>query len=95
METNIKDLMKKIELKHTDKFSENDQTIINQIAIKLLNNQEFMAKVQNNSRENIEAVFGKYLDEAMFDVFHSNTDLIQKLNNNPELMKEVKEFIQN
>ena len=74
-------------------FTEDDKVNFEQLFTKVLNNEELGEKVEHNSRENVEAIFDQYFDDAMNDLLDSHFNFYKKINDDENLKKQIKELL--
>ena len=49
-----------------------------------------MDKVKNNPKENVEAIFDKFFDKELVNIFLSNESFYNKITQNDELKERLK-----
>jgi len=71
-------------------FTQDDKLFLGRVKDNLLANYGLLNKLENNSKENVKAVFDKYFNEEMTKLLNSNMKFYKKLVDNPKLKTKLK-----
>lgn len=71
-------------------FTDSDKLLVTQITGNMLSDEELMDKVKNNPKENVAAIFDKFFDKQLVNVFQSNESFYIKITENDELKERLK-----
>ena len=71
-------------------FSDSDRLLVSQITGNMLSDDDLMNKVHNNPKENVAAIFDKFFDKQLVNIFNSNKSFYNKINNNEQLRDRLK-----
>ena len=71
-------------------FTDSDRILVSQITGNMLSDEELMNKVRNNPRENVEAIFDKFFNRELVNIFNSNESFYNKINTNVQLRDKLK-----
>lgn len=71
-------------------FTDSDKLLVTQITGNMLSDEELMDKVKNNPKENVEAIFDKFFDKELVNIFLSNESFYNKITQNDELKERLK-----
>jgi len=71
-------------------FTDADRLLVSQITGNMLSDDELMSKVKNNPRENVEAIFDKFFNRELVQIFNSNENFYNKISTNEELRDQLK-----
>ena len=71
-------------------FTESDRIIVSQITGNMLSDDDLMNKVRNNPKENVAAIFDKFFDKELVNIFNSNESFYNKINTNEQLRDRLK-----
>ena len=74
-------------------FQESDKLILKQLADGIRGNEELNIKAQKNKKENLRAVFDDYFNDELMSVRQNNKKFFSKINSNPELRNELKNYL--
>jgi type I restriction enzyme R subunit len=71
-------------------FSDDDRIFLEQVKRNMLSNKDLTNKMEQNSRENVEAVFDNYFDSEMSGLLNNNMDLYKRVVDNDKLRNKLK-----
>ena len=71
-------------------FSDEDKVFLKRVKDNMMSNEELANKIQNNSKENVAAIFDKYFDKELNNLIKSNFDFFKKINDNDLLREDLK-----
>ena len=71
-------------------FTDADKLLVSQITEDVLSDAEFILKVKNNPRENVEPVFNRLFEDELVRIFNSNKNFYNKINANEQLKERLK-----
>ena len=71
-------------------FTDADRLLVSQITGRMLSDEELMNKVRNNPRENVEAIFDKFFNRELVNIFNSNENFYNKISTNEGLRERLK-----
>ena len=66
-------------------FTDDDRLLVTQITRTIISDEDLMEKVKNNPKENVSAIFDKYFNKALIDIYNSNESFYNKINTNEQL----------
>lgn len=72
-------------------FTDSDRLLVSQITGNMLSDEELMNKVRNNPRENVEAIFDKFFNRELVNIFNSNESFYTKIITNEALSDRLKQ----
>jgi type I restriction enzyme R subunit len=84
-ESHLSEIIRRLNEAFATDFSDNDKVFIKRVKDNMMANRELSIKVANNSKENVEAIFDKYLNQELIQLLKSNTTLFKKINENEKL----------
>lgn len=76
-------------------FSDEDKVMVDMLLNNLGNNEELIKRINNNSRENVEAVFSNFFDDEMGNLMVNNFNFFKKINDNEEIRNSLENMILN
>lgn len=76
-------------------FSEDDKVIVDLLLNNLGSNEELIKRINNNSRENVEAVFSNFFDDEMGTLMKNNFNFFKKINDNEEIRNSLENMLLN
>lgn len=85
----LSSIIESINEKFKTDFTDNDCLALKQLENNMKKNDELTNKINNNSKENVGAIFYRYFDKGLNEVMESNFALFKKINDNPELKKDL------
>lgn len=71
-------------------FTDADRLLVSQITGNMLSDEDLMNKVRNNPKENVAAIFDKFFDKELVNIFNSNESFYNKINTNEQLRDRLK-----
>ena len=71
-------------------FTDSDRLLVTQITGNMLSDEVLMDKVKNNPKENVAAIFDKFFDKELVNIFQSNESFYIKITQNNELKERLK-----
>lgn len=74
-------------------FSEDDKVLLKQVKNHMANNEELTKRIQNNSKENVEAVFGDYFEDELNHLMTKNFDFFQRISDNEKLRTNLQRML--
>ena len=76
-------------------FSEDDKVFLGRVKDHLLENKDLINKMENNSKQNVKAVFDRYFNQEMTKLLNSNMKFYKKLVDNDKLRLKLKSSLFN
>jgi type I restriction enzyme R subunit len=70
-------------------FSDNDKVFLIRVKDNLLDNKELIERMSNNSKQNVRAIFERFLDEEIAKLLSSDMDLYKCIVDNEKLRKRL------
>ena len=55
----------------------------------MIKNEDLINKIQNNSKENVEAVFEKYFNKELSNLMEKNLEFFKRINDNEKLRNNL------
>ena len=71
-------------------FSKDDKVFLGRVKDHLLDNKDLLNKMENNSKQNVKAVFDRYFNQEMTKLLNSNMRFYKKLVDNDKLRNKLK-----
>ena len=71
-------------------FTDDDKVFLGRVKDNLLENKELINKMENNSKENVKAVFGKYFNQEMNKLLNGSMNFYKRIVDNVKLRKRLK-----
>jgi len=71
-------------------FTDDDKIFLGRVKDNLLSNVELMNKMENNSKENVKAVFDKYFNQEMNKLLNGSINFYKRIVDNEKLRKRLK-----
>ena len=71
-------------------FTDTDRVLVSQITGNMLSDDELMNKVRNNPKENVAAIFDKFFNKELVNIFNSNKNFYDKIITNDQLREKLK-----
>ncbi|MCB4791966.1 MAG: DEAD/DEAH box helicase family protein [Elusimicrobia bacterium] len=71
-------------------FNGDDKIFLTRVKDNLLDNSDLTNKIENNSKQNVRAVFDKYFEDEMSKLLNSNMKFYKKLVENDKLREKLK-----
>ena len=71
-------------------FTDDDKIFLGRVKDNLLENKELINKMENNSKENVKAVFPKYFNQELNKLLKSNMDFYKRIVDNEKLKERIK-----
>ncbi|MCD6579284.1 DEAD/DEAH box helicase family protein, partial [bacterium] len=72
------------------KFSEDDKVFLTRVKNNLLTNTDLLNKIENNSKQNVKAIFDKYFNDEMTELLNNDMGFYKKIVDNEKLRKKLK-----
>ena len=72
-------------------FTDADRLMVSQITGNMLSNDDLMSKVRNNPKENVAAIFDKFFNKELVNIFNSNKSFYDKIITNDQLRERLEE----
>lgn len=72
-------------------FTDADRLMVSQITGNMLSNDDLMNKVRNNPKENVAAIFDKFFNKELVNIFNSNKSFYDKIITNDQLRERLEE----
>lgn len=76
-------------------FTEDDKVIFDLLLNSLESNDELIKRINNNSRENVEAVFPNFFDDEIGNLMSSNFNFFKKINDDDEIKNSLQNMLLN
>ena len=71
-------------------FTEDDKVFLGRVKDNLLENKDLINKMENNSKQNVKAVFDKFFNEEMTKLLNSNMKVYKRIVDNDKLRNKLK-----
>jgi len=71
-------------------FTDDDKIFLGRVKDNLLSNKELISKMENNSKENVKAVFDKYFNQEMNKLLSGSINFYKRIVDNEKLRKRLK-----
>jgi type I restriction enzyme, R subunit len=71
-------------------FTDDDKVFLGRVKDNLLENKELINKMENNSKENVKAVFGKYFNQEMNKLLNGSMNFYKRIVDNVKLRRKLK-----
>ncbi|MDO8660988.1 MAG: hypothetical protein Q7K43_03800, partial [Candidatus Woesearchaeota archaeon] len=71
-------------------FTEDDKVFLGRVKENLLGNLDLRSKLENNSKDNVKAIFDKYFNEEMTKLLNSNMKFYKRIVDNDKLKSRLK-----
>ncbi len=71
-------------------FTDDDKVFLGVVKNHLLGNEELISKFENNSKENVKAIFDKYFNQEMTHLLNSNMKFYKRIVDNEKLKAKLK-----
>lgn len=91
--TKLSQIIKTLNEKFKTDFTDNDRLFLKQVKDNMMANDELSNKIQNNSKENVEAVFDKYFNQELTGLLNNNFNFFKKINDNEQLKENLKKLL--
>jgi len=75
--------------KFATNFSDSDKVVADALLSRLKNDEEIKIEVQNNPKESVWYSFERKFNDELQSILEENFDFYKKLNNNPDIKKEM------
>lgn len=72
-------------------FEDTDRLMISQITGNMLSDDDLMNKVRNNPKENVAAIFDKFFNKELVNIFNSNKSFYDKISANDQLRERLEQ----
>jgi type I restriction enzyme R subunit len=82
-------IVKELNEAYGTKFSEDDKVFIGRVRDNLVNNTELIERIQNNSKQNVRAIFDRFMDEEIAKLLSSDMNLYKRIVDNEKLRKRL------
>ncbi len=80
-------IVKELNDTYGTKFSKDDKVFLNRVKDNLLSNRELMERMENNSKENVKAIFERFVDGEIAKLLGSDMELYKRIVDNEKLRK--------
>ena len=90
-QTRLSQILESLNEQFGTEFTEEDTLFISQMTSNMISNDDLMNKVHNNPKENVSAIFDKFFNRELVNIFQSNEIFYNKINNNEELRERLRE----
>ena len=71
-------------------FTDDDKVFLGRVKDNLLENKDLINKIENNSKQNVKAVFDKFFNEEMTKLLNSNMKIYKRIVDNDKLRNKLK-----
>jgi type I restriction enzyme R subunit len=88
--TKLSEIIKKLNDAFGTDFSDDNKVFLKQVKDNMLSNEDLANKIDNNSKENVAAIFDKYFNDELLKVFKNNFNLYKKISDNDKLKEMLK-----
>lgn len=82
-------ILKTINEQYKTDFTEDDILVVGRLKDNLSSNPELTKKINNNSKENVQAIFPEYVDNELIKILESNRDFFKRIENNKEIKNRL------
>ena len=82
-------IIKAMNEKFATNFSDSDKVVADALLSRLKNDEEIKIEVQNNPKESVWYSFERKFNDELQSILEENFDFYKKLNNNPDIKKEM------
>ena len=90
-QTRLSQILEALNEAFATEFTESDRLLVTQITGNMLSDEELMNKVRNNPKENVEAIFDKFFNKELVNIFQSNESFYNKISTNEQLRDRLKQ----
>ena len=88
--TRLSQILETLNEAFATEFTDSDRLLVTQITGNMLSDEVLMDKVKNNPKENVAAIFDKFFDKELVNIFQSNESFYIKITQNNELKERLK-----
>ncbi len=71
-------------------FTDDDKIFLGRVKDNLLGNKDLLNKIENNSKDNVKAIFDKYFNDEMSKLLNSNMKFYKRIVDNEKLKTKLK-----
>lgn len=89
-QTRLSQILEALNEAFSTDFTDADRLLVSQITGNMLSDEDLMNKVRNNPKENVAAIFDKFFDKELVNIFNSNESFYNKINTNEQLRDRLK-----
>lgn len=89
-QTRLSQILEALNEAFSTDFTDADRLLVSQITGNMLSDENLMNKVRNNPKENVAAIFDKFFDKELVNIFNSNESFYNKINTNEQLRDRLK-----
>lgn len=89
-QTRLSQILESLNEAFSTDFTDADRLLVSQITGNMLSDEDLMNKVRNNPKENVAAIFDKFFDKELVNIFNSNESFYNKINTNEQLRDRLK-----
>lgn len=89
-QTRLSQILETLNEAFSTDFTDADRLLVSQITGNMLSDEDLMNKVRNNPKENVAAIFDKFFDKELVNIFNSNESFYNKINTNEQLRDRLK-----
>lgn len=89
-QTRLSQILEALNEAFSTDFTDADRLLVSQITGNMLSDDDLMNKVRNNPKENVAAIFDKFFDKELVNIFNSNESFYNKINTNEQLRDRLK-----
>ena len=89
-QTRLSQILEALNEAFSTDFTDTDRLLVSQITGNMLSDEDLMNKVRNNPKENVAAIFDKFFDKELVNIFNSNESFYNKINTNEQLRDRLK-----
>ena len=82
-------IVKELNEAYGTKFSEDDKVFLGRVKDNLVNNPELIERIENNSKQNVRAIFDRFMDEEIAKLLSSDMGLYKRIVDNEKLRKRL------
>lgn len=85
----LSEIIKDLNTVYGTEFSDEDKVLLQQVTDNMIKNEDLINKIQNNSKENVEAVFEKYFNKELSNLMEKNLEFFKRINDNEKLRNNL------
>ena len=89
-QTRLSQIIESLNEAFATEFTDSDRLLVSQITGNMLSDDELMNKVRNNPKESVAAIFDKFFNKELVNIFNSNKSFYDKIINNDQLRERLK-----
>lgn len=91
--TKLSEILDSLNKSNATDFAEEDRVFVNEMFNRLANNEDLINKVKNNSKESVSAIFGKFFNELLYELYTNNKNFFYKITKNEKLSEDLQKAL--